>query len=427
MNFNKSLTPAKILLCGALVLVGLLSLSSISLAQVDTCTTKAPMPKARCWFSCEVVNGKIYAIGGATVEGAPILKTVEEYDPVTDTWTTKKDMPTARYNMASAVADGKIYTAGGGHSFNVGVTSGVSTLEVYDPDSDTWNTLKPMPTAREGVSGCMIDGIIYVIGGVASGGVALKTVEAYDPVTDTWTTKAPMPTGRWALGTAVVDGKIYAMGTGQGGKTVEEYDPATDTWTSKASMLVGSGYFGTGVIDGIIYTMGGSPGPGSQQSRVFAYDPPADEWSEKPPMLTARGLLGAGVVNKKIYAIGGAIGWPLSPLSTNEEYTPPVISVGNKAINSPTYFVLHQNYPNPFNHVTNIEYTVQQSSHVKLNIYNTLGQPVRTLVDDYKTTGQYSVVWDGKDKYGQVVSSGNYYYQIMTDRIALTKKMILIE
>jgi hypothetical protein len=323
MNFTKSLTPAKILLCGAFVFVELLSLSSISLAQ-GPWTTKAPMSTARFWFSCEVVNGKIYAIGGATAAGAPTLATVEEYDPETDTWTTKTDMPTARCNMASAVVDGKIYIVGGDKIFQWGVAAGEQMLEVYDSATDTWDTTKTdMPTAREGVSACVVDSIIYVIGGVAPGGVALKDVEAYDPATDTWTTKAPMPTGRWALSTEVVDGKIYAMGTGQiGGKTVEEYDPATDTWTTKASMLVGNGYFGTCVDDGIIYTLGGASSYTTQYSRVFTYNPLTDEWSEKTAMSAARSALGTGVVNKKIYAIGGSTGSSMSPLSTNEECTP---------------------------------------------------------------------------------------------------------
>jgi len=403
--------------------IELLFFPAISLAQGGTWTTKTPMSTARLWLSGEVVGGKIYAIGGATAAGSPTLTTVEEYDPVTNTWMTKTVMPTARYNMASAVADGKIYIVGGGHSFQVGVTSGVRTLEVYDPATDTWDTTKTdMPTAREGASGCMVDDIIYVIGGVVSGGVALKTVEAYDPATDTWTTKAPMPTGRWALSTAVVDGKIYAMGTGQGGNTVEEYDPATDTWTSKASMLIGIGYFDTGVVDGIIYTLGGASGSASSYSRVFAYDPSADEWSEKTAMSTARWGLCAGVVNGKIYAIGGTSGWPVSPLSTNEEYTPTVTSMENRAIINPVSIALHQNYPNPFNPETTIEYTVKEPCKVKLIVINLAGQVVKELVNSYQQRGVYTV-----DVNMQEIPSGIYFYKVIMGNFQAVKKMVKTE
>ena len=70
---------------------------------------------------------------------------------------------------------------------------------------------------------------------------------------------------------------------------------------------------------------------------------------------------------------------------------------------------------------------MQQSSKVELKIYNNLGQLVKTLVDDYKTTGEYSVVWDGKDNSGKVVTSGNYFYQFQTGEFASTKKMIYIK
>jgi len=275
---------------------------------IDIWVEATPMPTARFWASSEVVNGKIYVIGGAAIDGAPALATVEEYDPLSNTWKSKQNMPTPRCIIASAMVDGKIYIFGGDRNFQSHVTNGVRTLEVYDPTNDIWDTTKtPMPTARSSASASAVNDIIYVIGGATPGGAASNEVEAYNPVTDTWETKSPMPTARWALSTEVVDGKIYAMGSGQRGinTRVEEYDPATDTWTQKAYMLVSNGYFGTGVIDGIIYAVGGSWSAGSYYSRVDAYDPSTDEWSAKTPMPTARFALCAGVFNEKIYAIGG--------------------------------------------------------------------------------------------------------------------------
>lgn len=112
-----------------------------------------------------------------------------------------------------------------------------------------------------------------------------------------------------------------------------------------------------------------------------------------------------------------------------------IVKVPNDAVTSissenpavPDEFILNQNYPNPFNPETTIEYAVQQSSRVELKIYNNLGQLVKTLVDNYKTTGEYSVVWDGKDSFGQVVPSGNYFYQMKMGEFMSTKKMILIK
>jgi len=196
----------------------------------DTWTEKAPMPTARFVFSTSVVDGKIYAIGGvlrATAGGAePRTSVVEAYDPATDTWTTKTPMPTTRAFLATSVVNGKIYAIGGALS---GGSSILSTVEEYNPATDTWTTKAPMPTARTTVlATSAVNGIIYVIGGVRYGTV-ISTVEAYDPATDTWTTKTPMPRARGFLATSALNEKIYAIGGSLGSpwsgiSTVEEYD-----------------------------------------------------------------------------------------------------------------------------------------------------------------------------------------------------------
>ncbi|MHC4707177.1 MAG: Kelch repeat-containing protein [Planctomycetota bacterium] len=196
----------------------------------DTWTEKAPMPTARTVISTSVADGKIYAIGGFVRPGVwtqeKVTSVVEAYDPATDTWTTKAPMPTARGFLATGVVNGKIYAIGGATYAGGGT---LSTVEEYDPATDTWTTKAPMPMARTTfLAASTVNGIIYVIGG-ARGGSTLSTVEAYDPATDTWTTKAPMPTARAFLATSAVNGKIYAIGGTLGApwsgiSTVEEYE-----------------------------------------------------------------------------------------------------------------------------------------------------------------------------------------------------------
>ncbi|NIT57250.1 MAG: T9SS type A sorting domain-containing protein, partial [Aliifodinibius sp.] len=78
----------------------------------------------------------------------------------------------------------------------------------------------------------------------------------------------------------------------------------------------------------------------------------------------------------------------------------------------PANFQLSQNYPNPFNPSTTIEYSVRQAGKVQLNIYNSLGQLVKRLVNDQKQAGRYVVKWDGLDDSGKRVPSGAYVYRI---------------
>ena len=166
-------------------------------------TTRADMPTGRWELSTCVVDGKIYAIGGA----GPVyqaLRAVEVYNPATDTWTTKSEMPTARQGLSTSVVNGKIYAIGGGAASSASYTSveTFSTVEEYDPATDTWTTKSEMPTARVCHHANVVDGRIYVIGGsdasTPDDRSHVRTVEVYDPATDTWTRKGDMPASRAA-------------------------------------------------------------------------------------------------------------------------------------------------------------------------------------------------------------------------------------
>jgi len=78
-------------------------------------------------------------------------------------------------------------------------------------------------------------------------------------------------------------------------------------------------------------------------------------------------------------------------------------------------YILFQNYPNPFNPETAIKYQLPRTSKVNLTIYNILGQKIKTLVDEEKQAGFYSVIWDGTNNIGIKVSSGIYIYRMVTN------------
>jgi hypothetical protein len=101
--------------------------------------------------------------------------------------------------------------------------------------------------------------------------------------------------------------------------------------------------------------------------------------------------------------------------------------IANVTPGLPTEFKLYQNAPNPFNPSTGINYDLPKASHVKLDIYNVLGQNVTTLVDSYQEAGAQSVIWDGTDKYGSSVASGMYFYRIEADDFQATKKMMMLK
>ena len=77
-------------------------------------------------------------------------------------------------------------------------------------------------------------------------------------------------------------------------------------------------------------------------------------------------------------------------------------------------FALSQNYPSPFDDQTNIRFSLPNRSHVSLRVYDRAGRLVRTLVDEEKPAGQYTVGWNGRDAMGTKVASGVYFYRIET-------------
>lgn len=86
-----------------------------------------------------------------------------------------------------------------------------------------------------------------------------------------------------------------------------------------------------------------------------------------------------------------------------------------------------ENYPNPFIASTTIEFFLSQKDEIVINIYNVLGQKVRTLVHQNYFTGVHSVIWDGKDDQGNYLSKGIYMYRLFGKNISITHKAFLLK
>jgi len=93
----------------------------------------------------------------------------------------------------------------------------------------------------------------------------------------------------------------------------------------------------------------------------------------------------------------------------------------------PQEFFLAQNYPNPFNPTTTISYGLPQDCHVKLDIFNIMGQKTITLIDANQSAGVKKVIWDGKDQNGKQVASGMYFYRLKAGEKEIVRKMSLIK
>lgn len=97
-------------------------------------------------------------------------------------------------------------------------------------------------------------------------------------------------------------------------------------------------------------------------------------------------------------------------------------AVDEKVSGLPTEFKLSQNYPNPFNPSTSFTYSMKQSGNVQIKLYDASGKEVRSLVEGYRTAGNYAVHINAAD-----LASGIYYYRIITNNFVQTNKMILLK
>jgi influenza virus NS1A-binding protein len=187
------------------------------------CTTLAqtlgrsapPLPQGRAFLGAATVAGKLYVVGGRN--GAEIFSSLEEYDPTTNTWRSRADMPDTRYSFGTAAAGGRIYVIGG-QSTDPGPCPCrgweiVNSLLEYDPVRDRWDTMTPMADPRWRLAAVGVGPNVYAIGGWSPELDTLHDrVEAYDFARGEWAMKRAMPTPRGGLAVAARGGRIYAVG-----------------------------------------------------------------------------------------------------------------------------------------------------------------------------------------------------------------------
>jgi len=176
-------------------------------ADIDAWEQRASMPTPRGALAVATVDDKLHAIGGF----GPGVEVADHaaYDPASDSWQVLAPLPGARDHLAAVVIDEFIYVVGGR-------TPNTAQLDRYDVRSDTWVTLAPMPTARSGHAAAAIDGKLVVLGGEVDASNppnrVFVEVELYDPETNRWVSLAPMPVPRHGMGALTVSGRIYVPG-----------------------------------------------------------------------------------------------------------------------------------------------------------------------------------------------------------------------
>jgi len=212
-------------------------------------------------------------------------------------WQSLPDMPSARQELATAVLNGKIYVMGGLNAQRFST----NTVDVYNPATGIWTSAHPLPVPVNHNAAAVVGGKIYQFGGT-------KNLFVYDPVTDSWSELAtPHFQHGFTAAVGVIDDKIYVAGgvdaTGVGNE-VEVYDPATNVWTNLAPMKVKRNHCTGGVINGKFYVASGRGSTGAEQA-FEVYDPQTNSWATLPSLSSFRSGAASGVVHGEMYVMGG--------------------------------------------------------------------------------------------------------------------------
>ncbi len=371
--------------------------------------------KARSDFAAVALNGKIYVIGGRN--GNTNDSTMDVYDPSTDTWSTPVTTGTftPRWGLGAAVVGGKIYVMGG---VNSDLQIGMSTLEVFDPSTNTWST--PTTTGaligRDAFATAVVNGLIYVIGGY-SGSTDPNTNQVFDPIANTWTDLSPGSfIARDGLTACAIGDTIYTMAgiVDDFSNTFQVFDPSTNMWSTPTTTgwLTTRSLGASDVIDGKIYVVGGTNDTEHFVGGLQVFDPATTAWSTAITTDTVipREELGAVAVNGKLYVIGGIKASSLgSVFSIDIQFFTPASSGVSMTPATSGITV----WPNPTDGVITVG--GMPSGEWSVTIENPLGEKVLNAVDI--DNSQLSIDLDA-------LSSGAYYATFKSQDSIVTKLII---
>ncbi len=265
-------------------------------------------------------NGKIYIFGG----GGPDFKSLDSvvaYDSDSETWEKCTKMPTLRSGAVAITKNGKIYVMGGGFKQKDGNFKFLKTVEIYHPDSDSWEKGPDLLMPHDYPAATLLGDYIYVLGGhhpdATRGGP--KTDPGFDFCerlnlkTNTWEKIPSLPTARFALAAVTYDEKIHVMGgvafTKKGFNNftcIETFDPESNSWQTDSSFALpwpAAGH-GAAVLDKHIYVFGGYSND-SIGDHCAAYNTTTKTWEELPSMPTPRAAMGVTTLGGSVYVIGG--------------------------------------------------------------------------------------------------------------------------
>ena len=253
----------------------------------------------------EAVRGRrmkqmVMVVGGQN-ERHLHLSSAEYLEEESNEWRACASMGQARAHVGFCVLQGLLYIVGGQDA------GPCSTAERYNAAHNAWVTVAPMKASRSGLACAAHMGHLYAAGGMAAGR-RLSLVERYDPVCNEWTPSTPLPSPLSLLGLCSVGKHLYAVGgeetEGVPSKKAYRFDDVSKSWSPISSMKTARDTFACANLDGMLYVCGGWGGS-TALALVERYIPERDEWVSVANMPTERVAACATALDGCLVVIGG--------------------------------------------------------------------------------------------------------------------------
>lgn len=419
-----------------------------------------------------VANGELYKFSGS---GA--TSNFEKFTPTAGglgTWTTLPSTSTTLMTAQSSI----VY---GGDNYIYAYSSGVSSpfpsyFARFHIVNQTWENMATPQYPRRYAGMAMVNGAIYLIGGLLSDGTSGDICQKYDIATNTWSLIAPAPEvlnfTKW---TVTEDGRyVYIIGSGGGyssgalSSNVYYYDPLTNVWTLESICPAPRG-LATGIVlkdYGKVFWGGGNDGTSgtAYQNNVWEgvggpYIPvelvsftatvvnggirlewstssetnnkafhierrfEGENWSR---IATINGAGTSASVNNYYFSDMTVVSGKYNYRLAQEDFSGKInySDIIDADFGAPLNFELAQNYPNPFNPSTTIRFAIPAESAVRLELFDIMGKLVSTPVNKNLAAGVYA---RNIDINRLDLSSGVYYYKLTAGSFSKTMKMTILK
>jgi len=395
---------------------------------------------------------------GTGVDSSGVRSDFWEYDPVENTWTQKADFGgTPRLAAIGFSIDGKGYIGTGGNFFSLN-----NDFWEYDPGTNSWSEKASFAgTARADAVGFSINGKGYIGTGYDGQPNATKDFWEYDPTTDSWIQKADFGGHARYLAAGFSIGNRGYIGTGFTGFLKEdfwEYDSDANRWANKedfggglrygaSGFSIGNkGYLGTGYYNGFFYKDFWEYTPeescdapsnlsttnitsttailhwdavsGADSYQVLYKTSGTPQWHLARPIGNEQILIGLAPNIEYAWKVKTVCN--LSPLTLSEPSLPSIFTTAPMRLAEENAYTHIEILPNPILSLSTISFSLEEESHVAIELFDAAGKRLRIILDENLQAGNHEVILNRGD-----LTSGMYFLEVSTNDKSEKKKLMI--